>query len=788
MRTPEFDIGRRQRNMTLAGLTNPVASLPVPLTTFVGRTRELADLEALALQPNIRLVTVTGPGGVGKTRLVVKLAGNLTSEFRDGVVYVPLAPVGRAELLIPTIATAFGIESPGPDYGVDRLSGLIGDRQVLVVVDNFEHLVAAAGQVPQLLTTCSGLTIIVTSQTLLRVSGEHQSPLSPLSFSANPEDHSIGATPDSVCLFVERARAVQPSFELTNENAHAVFAICARLEGLPLAIELAAARTNVLPVGGLLARLDHALPILTGGARDVPIRQQTMRDTIAWSYQLLEDDEQRVVRRMAPLCCGFAFEVLEPSIAFEGEAQIDLLNVTSSLVDKSLFHREIGATGDSRYLMLETIREFALECLQAAGEMDRALAQHAARYVKLVVDIQPNLTGHRGMQALWLKRIDDEFGNLRPVFDYLERAGDTRSLLTLINAMDWYFSTREPVPTSRWEEIALAADDGADDLLRVEALQVLSFVSGIRDEGSRALRTVQAAFEIAEQTSDPLTRGVARMTLGFAWELNDDNARALPMYLDAVPYLRTAGSKQFLPLTLAQVANQLSLAGELDMAEPLFDEALAIANGVGDYYRVTVIKGQRAQSLRCRAQFAEAISHLRSSYELAIAIGSIRHTVGAISGLACVGLDLGYPEQAARWLGATENVHLCAGIKREPEAPWIQRATSAVKERLGDERFRAAWKDGQRADWNEIQREALALTVPGDPVAKQASPVDRFGLTARERDVLQELVAGRSDKEIAEALFIGQRTVETHVSNLLAKLGAHNRAEAAVIAVREHLV
>src|SRR6476661_2528417 len=282
--------------MTLAGLTNPVASLPVPLTTFVGRTRELADLEALALQPNIRLVTVTGPGGVGKTRLVVKLAGNLTSEFRDGVVYVPLAPVGRAELLIPTIATAFGIESPGPDYGVDRLSGLIGDRQVLVVLDNFEHLVAAAGQVPQLLTTCSGLTIIVTSQTLLRVSGEHQFPLSPLSFSANPEDHSIGATPDSVCLFVERARAVQPSFELTNENAHAVFAICARLEGLPLAIELAAARTNVLPVGGLLARLDHALPILTGGARDVPIRQQTMRDTIAWSYQLLDDDEQRVVR------------------------------------------------------------------------------------------------------------------------------------------------------------------------------------------------------------------------------------------------------------------------------------------------------------------------------------------------------------------------------------------------------------------------------------------------------------------------------------------------------------
>ena len=225
--------------MTLAGLTNPVASLPVPLTTFVGRTRELADLEALALQPNIRLVTVTGPGGVGKTRLVVKLAGNLTSEFRDGVVYVPLAPVGRAELLIPTIATAFGIESPGPDYGVDRLSGLIGDRQVLVVLDNFEHLVAAAGQVPQLLTTCSGLTIIVTSQTLLRVSGEHQFPLSPLSFSANPEDHSIGATPDSVRLFVERARAVQPSFELTNENAHAVFAICARRsKGYPLQLSL----------------------------------------------------------------------------------------------------------------------------------------------------------------------------------------------------------------------------------------------------------------------------------------------------------------------------------------------------------------------------------------------------------------------------------------------------------------------------------------------------------------------------------------------------------------------
>jgi predicted ATPase/DNA-binding CsgD family transcriptional regulator len=775
--------------MTLAGLANPVASLPVPLTTFVGRTRELADLESLIVQPDVRLVTVTGPGGVGKTRLAIELADAVFGQFRDGVVYVALAPIGQAELLIPTIASAFGIESPGTDYDVDRLSRLIGDRQVLLVLDNFEHLVVAAGQIPHLLTKCPGLTIVVTSQTLLRVSGERQYPLSPLPFSVDASAQSNGDMPDSVRLFVDRARAVDPGFELTNENVEAVQAICARLEGLPLAIELAAARTNLLSVGGLRARLEHALPLLTGGARDLPLRQQTMRNTIAWSYQLLNDDEQRVVRRMAPLCCGFSFEVLEPSIAFEGEAPIDLLNVTASLVDKSLFHREIGAAGDTRYLMLETIREFALECLQAAGETDRALAHHAERYVQLAVDTQPNLIGHRGMQALWLKRIDDEFGNLRPVFDYLEQAGDTRSLLTLINALDWYFSTREPVPTSSWEEIALAADDRVDDLLRVEVLQGLSLMSGIRAEGARALRMAQAAFEIAERTSDPLTRGVARLSLGVAWELNDDNARALPMYLDSVTYLRTAGSKQFLPLTLSQVANQMSLAGELDMAEPLFDEALAIAKEVGDNYSVVVIKGQRAQSLRCRAQFPEAISHLRSSYELAVEIGSVRYIVGAISGLACVVLDLGYPEQAARWLGATENVHLCAGIKREPEAPWIRRAISAVHARLGDEKFRAAWEDGQRADWNEIQREALVLTVPistGD--GPLPAPVDHYGLTARECEVLQELVAGRSDREIAETLFIGQRTVQTHVSNLLAKLGVHNRAEAAVAAVREHLV
>jgi predicted ATPase/DNA-binding CsgD family transcriptional regulator len=775
--------------MTLAGLANPVASLPVPLTTFVGRSRELAELGSLIAQPDVRLVTVTGPGGVGKTRLAVELADATSSQFRDGVVYVALAPVGRAELLIPTVASAFGIESPGTDYDIDRLSRLIGDRQVLLLLDNFEHLIAAAGQIPRLLTKCPGLTILVTSRALLRVSGERQYPIAPLPFCLDAADQPNGDLPDSVLLFIERARAVQPGFDLTNENAAAVHAVCARLDGLPLAIELAAARTNLLSVAGLLARLEHALPLLTGGARDLPLRQQTMRDTIAWSYQLLNDDEQRVVRRMAPLCCGFSFEVLEPSIAFEGEAPIDLLDVTSSLVDKSLFHREIGAAGDTRYLMLETIREFALECLFAANETDRALAQHAGRYVKLVVEIQPNLTGQRGMQALWLKRIDDEFGNLRPIFDYLERAGDTRSLLTLINAMDWYFSTREPVPTTRWEEIALEADDRVDDLLRVEALQVLCFVCGIRAEGTRALRTAQAAFDIAEQTSDPLIRGVARMTLGFAWELNDDNARALPMYVDSVPFLRAAGSKQYLPATLALVANQLSLAGELDKAESLFDEALAIANEVGDIYSLVVIKGQHAQSLRCRTQFAQAISQLKSSYDLAVEIDSIRFSIGAISGLACVALDLGYPAQAARWLGATENVHLCAGIKREPEAPWIQRAARAVHMQLGDEKFRAAWEDGARSDWNQIQREALALTVPTDPDGKLGpSLVDRYGLTARERDVLQELVAGRSDREIAESLFIGQRTVQTHVSNLLAKLGVHNRAEAAVAAVREHLV
>jgi DNA-binding CsgD family transcriptional regulator len=274
-----------------------------------------------------------------------------------------------------------------------------------------------------------------------------------------------------------------------------------------------------------------------------------------------------------------------------------------------------------------------------------------------------------------------------------------------------------------------------------------------------------------------------------AWEYNDDSERALPISLESVACLREASSKQWLPFALAQATNQLSLAGELDAAQPLFDEALAMATIGGDNFGILMIKGQRAQLLRCRAKFAEAINYLRSSYELAIEIGSVRHSSGAISGLACVAMDLGYPEQAARWLGATENANLCAGIKRETEAPWIRRATSAVRARLGDEEFRAAWADGTRADWNEIQREALALTVPTDLATRPTpSPIDRYSLTTRELDVLRELVAGKTDREIAEALYIGQRTVQTHVSNLLAKLGVHNRAEAAVIAVREELV
>ncbi|MDP9358712.1 MAG: adenylate/guanylate cyclase domain-containing protein, partial [Chloroflexota bacterium] len=377
----------------------PTHNLPTAPTPFLGRAAVVGQISALLRDPGVRLLTLTGSGGVGKTRLALRVAADLLEAFPDGVRFVGLAPITDPALVLPAIARVVGVVPTGDRPLGEAVAAALRDKRLLLVLDNFEQVVEAAPQVADLLAGCPDLTVLVTSRVPLRVAAEHRFPVPPMSL---PSARAVGpieelAESEAVALFVARAKAARPDFALTASNAEAVATTCTRLDGLPLAIELAAARVGVLPPPALLTRLDQRLRLLTGGARDLPARQRAMRDTIAWSYDLLTPEERALFRRLAVFTGGFTLEAAEAGVGNLDDPDHDVLDGVTSLVDASLLKPEEGPDGGdsvtARYLMLETIREFALERLVASGEEGAVRDRHAAFFVALA---------ERGMPAVGL--------------------------------------------------------------------------------------------------------------------------------------------------------------------------------------------------------------------------------------------------------------------------------------------------------------------------------------------------------------------------------------------------
>src|SRR6266704_3022030 len=464
------------REPTRPGRTS-THNLPAQLTPFLGREQEVTAACALLRRPDVRLLTLTGTGGVGKTRLALQVATDLLDEFADGVSFLSLAPISNPDLVIPAITQALGIKESGARPLLDHLKAFLVDKHLLLVLDNFEQVLPAAPQLTDLLAFCPALKLLVTSRATLHVQGEHEFPVPPLALPdltqlPGPE---VLAHSHAVALFLQRAQAVKPAFQVTSANARPIAEICVRLDGLPLAIELAAARSKLLSPQALLARLQHRLQVLTSGPQDAPTRQQTLRNTIAWSYDLLSAQEQRLFRWLSVCVGGCSLEAVEALCTALDERTERVLDGVASLLDKNLLQQAEGE--ETRLMMLETIREYGREALTVRGEVEATRQAHAVYYLALAEAAEQEWEGPR--EAVSFARLEQEHDNLRAAMSWLLERGEAEMALRLCAALWWFWGWSDYIYEG-WSflERALEGSEEVAVPLRAKALWAAGNLSG----------------------------------------------------------------------------------------------------------------------------------------------------------------------------------------------------------------------------------------------------------------------------------------------------------------------
>ncbi len=738
-----------------ATLTN----LPAPLTQLIGREQTAEDARNYLLREDVRLLTLTGAPGIGKTRLGLQVAADLLAEFTDGVFLVELVSIGDPDLVAPTIAGTLALKETTNGSSLEGLKQFIAGKKILLLLDNFEQVLDAAPVVVGLLSSCARLKVLVTSREALHIVGEQQFPVPPLrvpDLSQMPAAQEPLSFP-AVELFMQRASATDPGFRLTQKNAGTVAVICARLEGLPLAIELAAARIKLLSPTEMLAHLDSQLGLLTGTARYrdplestryLPLRHQTMREAVAWSYHLLTPGEQKLLSRLGVFVGGWTPAAAEATCAPHAAPDVDVAAGVESLVEKNLVRHSDGDQGSPRrFSMLQTIREFALDELFASGEAAEVRGWHARYFMTLAEQAEQEMAG--ADQGVWLARLETEHDNLRAALLYAQQAGDAEMGLRTGTALFLFWHIRGHINEGRkWISEALERGTEVAHALRAKALNSLGNFAGAQSDYTGARRYHTQSLELAQATGDKLGMARAFSNLGNTARLLGEYERAMSRFEQALALLRELGRKEGIALCLRNMGIVASGQGDATEAQRLSREALSIQRELGDKQGIaTTLNGlgtmavergdykeARAYSEECLVLFrelgdrggearalydlGEVVSEERD-YRTARALQSeslrIRYEQGTKRGvaeslrrLAVVEKEQAAPGRLVRLIAASEALTLALGAPvsehdRRRYEPWLEHARTL----LTPEEFNSAEKEGRTL----TMAEAVALAL-----------------------------------------------------------------------------
>ena len=789
-----------------------------------------------------RLLTITGAGGSGKTRLALEVSRDLLEAYSDGVWLVELAPLSEEALVPKAVAEAVEVPERPDEPLVDTLTEVLGGREMLLIVDNCEHLLEATARlVDILLDSCPNLRVLATSREGLGVEGEVRWPVPPL----NAPDPRYSSTVEelerleSARLFLARAHNRDPSFAFTPGNAQTVAELCSKLEGIPLAIELAAARVGTLSLEQISERLEGSLELLTRGDRTAAARQRTIRQTLDWSYELLSEPERKVLRRLSVFAGGWTLEASEVVVSDESMGQSEVLELLSGLVEKSLAIAELTAeSGGVRYRLLDSIRQYALEKLEQSGELEDVKRAHAGYFLALAEEAEPELIGPR--ETEWFERLEEEIDNLRAALSWASEHGEAELGLRLAGSLMSFWLTEGHYGEGRgWVEGALTQEGPTSALARAKALGAASLLATRQGNQARAKEAAEEGLRLSkeagiEHSREPFFPGGIPATffpnLMATVAMNEgDHERARALGEEGLALGRQADAAQGIVWSLLTLAIAATLRADYEQAERIYAEGLSLSRELdsaywrflyfenwgwtallqGDPERATVLIEEAVELARERrrgfmgllsrpldnlgwaallgGELGRAKAQFGENLMLSRTLGDKETLLMSLEGLACVaGAEVG-ALQAARLFGAAEALMEAIGYRLVPqERVVLEPYRVSVRSRLGEATWEEALAQGQAMELEKAIEYALSEGKPST-TTPSSTPEHPGGLTSREVEVLGLVAEGLTNAQVAQRLFLSPRTVDTHLSSIYLKLGVSSRAAAMRFALEHGL-